>query len=393
MTKLIEIAQLSPKFDKSLSKSTSVVSFVPMASVSEVTGSIASEEERELKAVIKGYTYFQNDDILVAKITPCFENGKIALASIENDHAFGSTEFHVIRVDKNKADSRYLFHFLRQQKIRTEGEKRMTGSGGQRRVPKNYLEDLDIPLPPLPEQRRIAAMLDKAETLRSKRHEAIAKLEQLLQSVFLEMFGDPVTNPKKWPELLQLGEVADICSGITKGRKTNAKTSCTPYLAVANVQDRYLKLDLVKTIEATNDEVERYRLLQDDLLLTEGGDPDKLGRGSLWSNEIENCIHQNHVFRVRLTNKEINPIYLNWLIGSQRGKRYFFSVAKQTTGIASINLGQLKRFPLLSPPIDLQNIFSQIESSIRKKFLQIHMNALEKNQTMITSLQNKYFNQ
>lgn len=267
----------------------------------------------------------------------------------------------------------------------------MTGSGGQRRVPKAFLEDLDIPLPPLPEQRRIAAILDKAEALRAKRREAIVKLDLLLQTVFLEMFGDSVTNNKKWNEGKLLGEVADICSGITKGRKTTSKTTSIPYLAVSNVQDRFLKLDVVKEIDATEDEIEKYKLKKNDLLLTEGGDPDKLGRGSLWHDEIPLCIHQNHVFRVRINNKEINPIYLNWLVGSPRGKRYFLSVAKQTTGIASINLGQLKRFPLLIPPLDLQEKFAKIEEAVREKHMVEQKASLEKIDALISSIQASYF--
>ena len=391
MTKLIEIAQLNPKIEKSNLDESSIASFVPMAAVSEITGSVIWEEEREIEKVLKGFTYFQSNDILVAKITPCFENGKIALASVKNKHGFGSTEFHVIRCNQDKVDTRYLFNYLRQPKIRIEGEKRMTGSGGQRRVPKAFLEDLDIPLPPLPEQRRIAAILDKAEALRAKRREAIAKLDQLLQSVFLEMFGDPVTNNKNWREDKLLGDVADICSGITKGRKTTSETKLIPYLAVANVQDKFLKVDVVKEIEATEDEIEKYKLKKHDLLLTEGGDPDKLGRGSLWHDEIPLCIHQNHVFRVRLNNKEINPIYLNWLVGSYRGKRYFLSVAKQTTGIASINLGQLKKFPLLIPPLDLQEKFAKIEEAVREKYMLEQKISLEKIDALIGSIQASYF--
>ncbi|OJT51558.1 restriction endonuclease subunit S [Pseudomonas moraviensis] len=228
------------------------------------------------------------------------------------------------------------------------------------------LKNIQIPLPPYPEQRRIAAILDKADALLIRRRAASAKLDRLLQSVFLEMFGDPVTNPKEWPDTTRLGEIADICSGITKGRKTTSEIRSVPYLAVANVQDRHLKLENVKTIEATEQEINRYKLLTNDLLLTEGGDPDKLGRGALWDASIPDCIHQNHVFRVRITSSAINPIFLNWLVGSARGKRYFLGVAKQTTGIASINMTQLKNFPLLTPPVDLQELFavrvSRIES-------------------------------
>ena len=130
-----------------------------------------------------------------------------------------------------------------------------------------------------------------------------------------------------------------------------------PYLAVVDVQDRALNLSTVKTIEATEQEVGRYRLQKGDLLLTEGGDPDKLGRGTLWDDELPECIHQNHVFRVRLTTDAVEPLLLEWLIGSQRGKKYFLRSAKQTTGIATINMTQLRGFPLLLPPAKLQREF------------------------------------
>jgi type I restriction enzyme S subunit len=247
-----------------------------------------------------------------------------------------------------------------------------------------------IPLPPPAEQRRIAAILDKAESLRTKRREAIAKLDQLLQSVFLDMFGDPVTNPKGWPEDAHLGDVAEICAGITKGRKTNAITRSVSYLAVANVQDRYLKLDAIKKIEATEEEIQRYQLKKDDLLLTEGGDPDKLGRGSLWGDEIEECIHQNHVFRVRLTDPALDPVFLNWLVGSQRGKRYFLRVAKQTTGIASINLGQLRRFLLMRPPLLEQKKFSSIVKQIERHKQRLSRHLISQD-ALLKSLQQQFF--
>ncbi|WAC43952.1 restriction endonuclease subunit S [Pseudomonas sp. SL4(2022)] len=272
--------------------------------------------------------------------------------------------------DPNLCDRGYLYQYL--SAIKPELLDRRVG-GGQPNISQAIIKSLSVPLPPLPEQRRIAAILDKADALRAKRREAIVKLDQLLQSVFLEMFGDPVTNPKGWPETDFLGDVADICSGITKGRRTTEETREIPYLAVANVQDRHLKLGSVKTICATDAEIGRYRLAVNDLLLTEGGDPDKLGRGALWDGSIAECIHQNHVFRVRVTSPAIDPVFLNWLVGSARGKRYFLSVSKQTTGIASINMTQLKKFPLLTPPIELQMQFAQAVSKI-----EVHQRELEK---------------
>ena len=183
-----------------------------MASVSAETARVETTTERPYADVSKGYTAFLSGDVLVAKITPCFENGKIAQAVLPHIHGFGSTEFHVIRPLPGVSDGRYLHHFLRLDRVRTEGQRRMTGSGGQRRVPANYLAEVDVPLPPLPEQRRIAAILDQAETLRTQRRAALAQLDSLTQSLFLDMFGDPVTNPKGI-DMRPLGEVAEFFGG------------------------------------------------------------------------------------------------------------------------------------------------------------------------------------
>lgn len=253
------------------------------------------------------------------------------------------------------------------------------------------IRQLPIPLPPLDEQRRIAAILDQADDLRRKRREALAWLDQLYFACFTELFGDTVVNSKAWPANTRLGAVAKIVSGITKGRKLNgAKTRTVPYLAVVNVQDRTLNLQTVKTIEATEGEIARYRLLKNDLVLTEGGDPDKLGRGALWQNEIAECMHQNHIFRVRFETEVINPVFINWLIGGPRGKAYFLRSAKQTTGIASINMTQLRDFPLLLPPINLQHTFAATVAEIDK--LKTHHQAhLAKLDALFASLQHRAF--
>lgn len=161
--------------------------------------------------------------------------------------------------------------------------------------------------------------------------------------------------------IVLLEELCDLCSGITKGRKINSmETLEVPYMAVANVQDGKLSLENVKTINATLEEIERYRLLPGDLLLTEGGDPDKLGRGTIWDGEIDVCIHQNHIFRARKASDDIDMSYLARLVSSPYGKRYFLRQSKQTTGIASINMGQLKRFPVPLPPMEEQRRIAAI---------------------------------
>ncbi|MFF6955665.1 restriction endonuclease subunit S [Streptomyces sp. NPDC008317] len=212
-----EIAEINPSHKKAIDPEIEV-SFLGMAEVSEL-GTTTHGVTRRYGEVRTGYTPFCAGDVLVAKITPCFQNGKIAQAQIEHEIGAGSTEFHVVR-PKQDADARYLLRFLRQYWIRIEGELRMTGSGGQRRVPEAYLRRLMVPLPPLAEQKRIAAALDHLDALRAKLRQAIALLDDLAQSVFVDMFGDPIVNSRGWP-LRKLGKMGTLDRGVSKHRPRN----------------------------------------------------------------------------------------------------------------------------------------------------------------------------
>jgi type I restriction enzyme, S subunit len=264
---------------------------------------------------------------------------------------------HIFKVipDLKKVNLDYLRHAIDASIHQME---RFTHGSTMKHINRKEFLEHEIPLPPLDEQRRIATILDKADALRCKRKRALDLLGGLTQSIFFDLFGYTGDEVLRWGEAVPLSDLAEIGSGITKGRKLNGRaTRQVPYLAVVNVQDRRLDLANVKTIEATEDEISRYRLQNDDLLLTEGGDPDKLGRGTLWAGELIEAIHQNHIFRVRVKSTSVLPLFLNWLVGSPYGKKYFLGVAKQTTGIASINKTQLSAFPTILPPIDLQRRF------------------------------------
>ena len=163
-----------------------------------------------------------------------------------------------------------------------------------------------------------------------------------------------------------------------------------PYLAVVNVQDGFIALDPLKSIDATADEVDKYSLHRGDILLTEGGDPDKLGRGAVWYRQIEPCIHQNHVFRVRLVDDQMTPEFLSRLLASPRGKRYFLRMAKQTTGIASINMTQLRAFPLLEPPRAIQEEFLTRLARVQEAEAAFQL-SLEQLDTLFASLQQRAF--
>ena len=150
-------------------------------------------------------------------------------------------------------------------------------------------------------------------------------------------------------EYVQLSQISSVQSGITKGRKVQNGITLmpTPYMAVSNVKAGYLDLSEVKQIDASEAEVNRYQLQAGDILLTEGGDPDKLGRGTIWRNEIPGAIHQNHIFRVRINpDSGFTSEALMAILESTESKGYFLRSAKQTTGISSINKRQLSATPI-----------------------------------------------
>lgn len=161
-------------------------------------------------------------------------------------------------------------------------------------------------------------------------------------------------TPKHWKGCL-LHEVAHVQTGLSKSKGRTGPSVKKPYLRVANVQDGYLDLTELKEIDVPLSQAERFRLQTNDVLLTEGGDFDKVGRGCIWRGEISDCVHQNHVFAVRVNRPDlITADFLACQIQSARAKSYFLSCAKQTTNLASINSNQIKELPLLLPPLGEQ---------------------------------------
>ena len=151
--------------------------------------------------------------------------------------------------------------------------------------------------------------------------------------------------PKGWV-WASLSHIADLKGGLTKGHqyRKDQVLRTIPYLRVANVQRGYLDLRRLSTIETTEETIDLLRLIPGDVLFTEGGDRDKLGRGWVWKGEVDECIHQNHVFRSRLLQNTVIPEIVSWW-GNSFGQDFFTRVGKQTTNLASINLNVLSQFP------------------------------------------------
>ncbi len=292
----------------------------------------------------------------------------------------GADGVKLLKARDPDANYKYLYYALSCAKIPNTGYNRHF----------KWLKEVDIPLPDRETQSHIVAVLDRLNTLARLRKHQLEKLDELVKVRFIELFGDMELNQKGWAQA-PLDNLADIVSGITKGRKIQESSLLeVPYMAVSNVKDGYIDCTNIKTIMAAKAEVDRCRILSNDVLMTEGGDPDKLGRGAVIQEPPENCIHQNHIFRVRLNQSIILPVFFAEYLQHQKAKRYFLGCAKQTTGIASINMKQLRALPVLAPPIDQQNLFSDFVKKIDWQKSAIRQ-SLDKLEVLKKSLMQEYF--
>lgn len=188
-----------------------------------------------------------------------------------------------------------------------------------------------------------ARLVAEGKIKRDKPQAAIADDEQ------------PFHPPNGW-EWVRFGDIHQVAGGVTLGRKlTGKRTVSHPYLRVANVQRGALDLRQIKEVEIGEEELDRYRLRRDDLLITEGGDWDKVGRTAIWRGEIEPCLHQNHIFRARRITSDMNVEWVALFMNSAIAMAYFQASAKQTTNLASINMGELKHCAVPLPPLREQS--------------------------------------
>jgi type I restriction enzyme S subunit len=225
------------------------------------------------------------------------------------------------------------------------------------------IERLELPVPPVAEQEQLVKLLDEADELRKLRAQADRRTADLNPALFHEMFGE---SGRQAFDRIKLEQVAEVVSGVAKGRKFNGVRPIeVPYLRVANVQAGHLDLAEIKTIQALPQEVEGLALRKGDVLLTEGGDFDKLGRGAMLEHDLPNCIHQNHVFRVRVDQSKLDPVYFAKFLLTTESRGYFLGCAKRTTNLASINMTQLRALPVLLPPLQQQRNFATRVAEIR----------------------------
>jgi type I restriction enzyme S subunit len=228
------------------------------------------------------------------------------------------------------------------------------------------IERITVPVPPVQVQEHLASFLDvetaRIDALIAKKQRVVALVRERSTAFMNRSFGESITysrvgipNGLAEHEMVRLGALASVRSGLTldSGREVGQSSVRRPYLRVANVQDGHLDLQEVKYVDIPTLWSSRFELKRGDVLMTEGGDPDKLGRGTVWRGELEQCLHQNHIFSVRPTSALL-PEYLALVTRTAYARLYFEMTASKTTGIASTSSVKISAFRIPLMPVDRQ---------------------------------------
>lgn len=347
------------------------------------------------KATALRCTHLQPGDLLIARMPDPL--GRSCIFPDIGMPSVTAVDVCIWRAAPDTIDARWLMHFVNSPEVRDAIQSQASGTTRQR-VSGGNLKRLPVPVPPAQEQRRIVAKLDslRARSARARQElDHIPKLiERYKQAILAKAFSGELT--KDWREQhpcdasqfmtttgiavatnnaadplpegwcwAHAGEICAIKSGIALGKKRSADTQLVelPYLRVANVQRGWLDLSEIKTTLVTPREAEALYLQAGDVLMNEGGDRDKLGRGWVWEGEIKSCIHQNHVFRLRPKSSLIPSRYISYY-ANEFGQRYFLDEGKQTTNLASISMSKVSALPIpMCTPNEMKVIVQRIEAA------------------------------
>ncbi len=410
---LSEVLDLNPRLDKSGYRDDLEVSFVPMAAVEAGSGRIEVSQKKRFATVKKGYTPFREGDVLFAKITPCMENGKMAVVpKLTNGVGFGSTEFHVLR-PRPGIEPRYVYHFVSNMSFRREAAHHMTGAVGQKRVPTSFLEDASIPVPPFDQQRLLVAEIEKqfsrldeavanlkrvkvnlkrykASVLKAavegklteawrKQHPDVEPASKLLERILAERrakwtmrgkYQEPAEPdistlpplPKHWT-YAPVGSflIEPMCNGISvKGSMTPPGVPSLRLNAMTATGFDYSKVRYIPIDAALAKELE---VKIGDFFVSRGNGSLRLvGRGTVAQTPPRQCVFPDTMIRLRLavaigTSRWISTIWSAELIRRQIEKR-----VKTTAGIWKISQPELGSLLLPVPPkAEQHHIVAEVE--------------------------------
>lgn len=348
LVSLSEVCQIKPPKKEAKEKltDTDLVSFVPMKNLGICAKSIELNEDRQLGKVSGSYTYFADNDVLLAKITPCFENGKLGIAqNLTNGIGFGSSEYIVFRSREELAPE-YLFYFLSQDSFRSTGAQVMTGAVGHKRVPKEFIENQKIPLPSIPEQKRIVAILDEAfagiDAAVANTEKNLANARELFDGYLEAVFTQ---KGEGWVEK----KLSEVCEGkITDGTHQTPKYFDEGYIFLSsrNVTSGEIDWGKIKYIDELQHVAMQKRLSprQNDILLAKNG-----------TTGVAAIVDRDVVFDIYVSlallrpSENILPRYLWHFINSPVAKKQFNKRLKGT-GVPNLHLNEIREVVIPLPP-------------------------------------------
>lgn len=339
---LAEVATLNPTRPRELLKldDTHETTFVPMPAVNQYTGQIDGAQTRPYGQVKKGFTYFAEGDVIFAKITPCMQNGKSAIASgLMSGLGFGSTEFHVIRPNVDRLLPEWVWHFVRQSSFRNEGVRHFQGAVGQQRVPVDYLGNVIIPLPSVMEQRcivaRIKDCMERVEEIDDLRRGAFQEASAVLPSVLNEVFVSQTS-------IAPLMAIAEIATETRYGtsQKCHSEPTGMPILRIPNVARGTVNFDGLKYCNLSDADVEHVRLSTGDLLFVRtNGSRELVGRCAVFDGAGQEPAYgfASYLIRVRVDQTKVLPRYLAYFLNSTNGRSEIDSRRRTSAGQFNIN--------------------------------------------------------
>nr|WP_245204236.1 restriction endonuclease subunit S [Ammoniphilus resinae] len=370
MVRLGDVCTINPpkKLTQDLYMELNEVSFIPMSDVTE-DGRINTSNKRNYSDVSNGFSYFIEDDVLFAKITPCMENGKGTIArGLINGLGVGSTEFHVLRPNKNLVTSDWVYRFLSYSGFRKIAERNMTGSAGQKRVPKAFLESTLVPLPPLETQKQITRTLDTVAGLLAMSKQQLVELDNLIKSTFYEMFGDPVRNEKGW----KIKKLIELCENLDSKRvpitSKDREKGIYPYYGASGIVD-YVK---------------NFIFDGSYLLVSEDG-ANLLARVTPIAFSVSGkCWVNNHAHVLKFDDYYIQ-LYIEYFINN-------IDISRYVTGSAQpkLNQAKLNDIDIPYPPVELLIKFANIVTKIEEQ-KSLVKKAIDETQYLFDSLMSRYF--
>jgi type I restriction enzyme S subunit len=289
-----------------------------------------------------------------------------------------------LRAKKDKLDIGFAAHYLNAKK--KDLAKLGTGSTFLA-IRRADLEEFPIPLPPLAEQKRLAAILDKADAIRRKRQQTIKLAADFLRATFLDMFGAPITNPKGWP----FSTIRDLVSDVKYGTsiKADANHGKYPMLRMNNITYQgSLDVTNLKYVDLDKKDEQKYLARRGDILFNRTNSKELVGKTAVYDLDEKMAI-AGYLIRVT-TNEKSNPYYISAYLNSDHGKSTLRSMCKSIIGMANINAQELQEIKILVPPISLQNKYAELTEAIKRKSVPLSK-ALAQSQELMNSLTQRAF--